>query len=293
MRRAATEIGLRAIVYSGELDAVDTAPRLGVAGLAGDLIADGAFGSRTAALCRAVRRPGPDLRPRLRRRRPGPRPRRGLHARRPPGGFRCIGDAALEAIDEGCAPPRRCSAPRRLVARPAPTRARRDAGARGTFATLARLGVVASVQPVFDALWGGPAGMYAARLGERWSGHEPLPPTSSRGGVRLAFGSDSPVTPLVPGPPSGPPYTTTPRPAAHPAGAGVRAHTRGGALRRPRRRRRRAAAGHRADLAVWDVPGGLAADGLPDLDTRHRPLPVLRRLLAAGTHHPRPRGDRP
>ena len=32
---------------------------------------------------------------------------------------------------------------------------------------LARLGVVASVQPAFDALWGGPDGMYAERLGDR------------------------------------------------------------------------------------------------------------------------------
>ena len=31
-------------------------------------------------------------------------------------------------------------------------------------ATLVRLGVVASVQPAFDAAWGGTDGMYAARL---------------------------------------------------------------------------------------------------------------------------------
>ncbi len=50
VRQAASEAGLRAIVYWGELMAVETAQRLGVAGLAGDLVADGAFGSRTAAL---------------------------------------------------------------------------------------------------------------------------------------------------------------------------------------------------------------------------------------------------
>ena len=32
-------------------------------------------------------------------------------------------------------------------------------------AQMAELGVVASVQPVFDALWGGPGGMYEQRLG--------------------------------------------------------------------------------------------------------------------------------
>ena len=50
VRQAAAEAGLRATVYWGELMAVETARRLGVAGLAGDLVADGAFGSRTAAL---------------------------------------------------------------------------------------------------------------------------------------------------------------------------------------------------------------------------------------------------
>jgi predicted amidohydrolase YtcJ len=50
VRQAAADAGLRATVYWGELEAVDTAHRLGVEGLAGDLIADGAFGSRTAAL---------------------------------------------------------------------------------------------------------------------------------------------------------------------------------------------------------------------------------------------------
>ncbi|MGA8846163.1 MAG: amidohydrolase family protein, partial [Nocardioides sp.] len=50
VRQAAVETGLDATVYWGELMAIDTARRLGVAGLAGDLVADGAFGSRTAAL---------------------------------------------------------------------------------------------------------------------------------------------------------------------------------------------------------------------------------------------------
>ena len=61
---------------------------------------------------------------------------------------------------------------------------------------LARLGVVASVQPIFDALWGGSHGMYTARLGlERARGLNPFAAMASAG-VPLAFGSDAPVTPL-------------------------------------------------------------------------------------------------
>jgi len=64
-----------------------------------------------------------------------------------------------------------------------------------TIATLARCGVVASVQPMFDALWGGPDGMYAERVGDRWQGMNPFG-SLARAGVVLAFGSDAPVTEL-------------------------------------------------------------------------------------------------
>jgi predicted amidohydrolase YtcJ len=62
---------------------------------------------------------------------------------------------------------------------------------------LARNGVAASVQPLFDGLWGGETGMYAERLGERWRGMNPYA-SLARAGVVLAFGSDSPVTALGP-----------------------------------------------------------------------------------------------
>ena len=40
---------------------------------------------------------------------------------------------------------------------------------------MARLGMVASVQPAFDAFWGGAAGMYEARLGrDRVPGTNPF-----------------------------------------------------------------------------------------------------------------------
>jgi predicted amidohydrolase YtcJ len=63
---------------------------------------------------------------------------------------------------------------------------------------LARLAVVASVQPAFDRLWGGDVGMYAERLGlPRALSLNPFAALAAAG-VVLALGSDSPVTPLDP-----------------------------------------------------------------------------------------------
>nr|WP_202422114.1 amidohydrolase [Gordonia sp. SID5947] len=65
-------------------------------------------------------------------------------------------------------------------------------------ATLARCGVIASMQPLFDAEWGGPGDLYEQRLGvtrtaglNNFAGH-------AREGVILAFSSDAPVTPIDP-----------------------------------------------------------------------------------------------
>jgi hypothetical protein len=194
VRAAADQVGLRCTVYWGELLAVETGRRLGVAGLAGDLVADGAFGSRTAALTSPYAdRPGSCGHAYVTAEQVHAHvvacTEAGLQA-----GFHAIGDAALENVHRG------------LVA------AERDLGAADLRAaehrvehvempspammeTMARLGVVASVQPMFDALWGGPRGMYAERLGERWRVTNPLRSLHDAG-VRLAFGSDSPVTRL-------------------------------------------------------------------------------------------------
>jgi predicted amidohydrolase YtcJ len=59
-------------------------------------------------------------------------------------------------------------------------------------------GVIASMQPNFDELWGGDDGMYAQRLGpDRVRQLNPLALLASQG-VPLAFGSDSPVTGMNP-----------------------------------------------------------------------------------------------
>jgi predicted amidohydrolase YtcJ len=62
---------------------------------------------------------------------------------------------------------------------------------------LAELGVVASVQPAFDAAWGKPGELYEQRLGPTRAHGMNRFGTLQRSGVALAFGTDAPVTPLA------------------------------------------------------------------------------------------------
>jgi predicted amidohydrolase YtcJ len=112
-------------------------------------------------------------------------------------GFHCIGDAAVQQVldavgavvgELGRDAVRACRHRLEHVEMLGP-----DAVDR-----MRRWGMVASVQPAFDAAWGGPAGMYAERLGiERAAGCNPLADLVD-GGVAVALGSDAPVTPLDP-----------------------------------------------------------------------------------------------
>jgi predicted amidohydrolase YtcJ len=181
--------------YWGELEALEKARKLGARGLAGDLFVDGAIGSRTAALrepyaddpttCGALYLDADAVAEHL-----VVCTRGGLQA-----GFHVIGDAGVGEVTEGF---RRAA---RIVGVPALARMRHrlehlemvdDAEA----AELATYGVIASVQPQFDTAWGGPADMYARRLGQRWMRLNPL--SSLATGGMLAFGSDAPVTPVAP-----------------------------------------------------------------------------------------------
>ncbi|MDJ0394059.1 amidohydrolase family protein [Rhodococcus sp. G-MC3] len=63
---------------------------------------------------------------------------------------------------------------------------------------LAAWGVIGSMQPGFDALWGGDGGLYSYRLGsDRAKELNPFARLASAG-VSLAFGSDAPVTVIDP-----------------------------------------------------------------------------------------------
>ena len=169
----------------------------GASGLAGDLFVDGALGSHTAWLSRPYD-DAPDC--------CGNRYLDGdaiaahlaaCTQARVPAGFHVIGDAAVAAVVDAL---------ERVVDRygvPAVARCGHrlehvemvDAE---QAAKLGAWGVIASVQPGFDALWGGRSGMYAQRLGaDRAARLNPLALLASQG-VPLAFGSDSPVTGIDP-----------------------------------------------------------------------------------------------
>lgn len=183
--------------YWGELGALRKGSELGVRGLGGDLFVDGAMGSRTAALSEpyaddpatsgvlyldseAVAEHLMEC------------TLQGVQA-----GFHVIGDAGVAEVVEGF---------RRAVKTVGSAAL---AGMRHRLehlemvnaeqaAELGGYGVVASVQPSFDATWGGSDRMYVRRLGHpRGTQLNPFAELASHG-VLLAFGSDAPVTAVDP-----------------------------------------------------------------------------------------------
>jgi predicted amidohydrolase YtcJ len=197
----AFEHGVAVRAYWGE--AVRTAEQaralvdeLGVHALGGDLFVDGSLGSHTALL----RAPYADaagcgksfldedtVTAHIRA-----CTEAGIQA-----GFHAIGDAAMDTVVAGFA---RVAA--ELGGPAIASRGHRVEHAEMTdaaaIAQLAELGVIASVQPGFDAAWGGPDGMYATRLGvERAAGLNPFSAMAAAG-ISLAIGSDAPVTVMNP-----------------------------------------------------------------------------------------------
>ncbi|WP_344588430.1 amidohydrolase family protein, partial [Kitasatospora paracochleata] len=165
-------------------------------------------------------------------------------------------------------------------------------------AAFAELGLTASVQPAFDAAWGGPDGMYVQRLGaERAAGLNPFA-AMLRAGVPLAFGSDAPVTPLDPwGTVRAAAFHLTPEHRIS-ARAAFTAHTRGGWRALGRDQDGVLVPGAVASYAVWDVAdlvvqapddrvAGWSTDprsgtpGLPDL-TPGVALPTCNRTAVRG-----------
>ena len=197
-----TRHGVEVLGYWGE--AVGSAAQAcalieatGAHGLAGDLFVDGALGSRTAWLCE----PYADA--------PGAcgtcyldvdAITEHLFACTEAGvtaGFHVIGDAAVSAAVAALARTvERFGAP--AVARCGHRLEHLEMVSAEQAQKLGSWGVIASMQPAFDALWGGDHGMYARRLGAtRAARLNPLALLASAG-VPLAFGSDSPVTAVDP-----------------------------------------------------------------------------------------------
>ncbi|MGW9452847.1 amidohydrolase [Streptomyces sp. NPDC055632] len=295
---AREEAGPRVVGYWADLD-VERARDLGALGAAGDLFADGSLGSHTACLhepyadhadtghtgaahldaatvalhvvaCTEA----------------------GLQA-----GFHAIGDAAVTAVVEGF----RAAAEKLGLARVRAARHRVEHVEMltpETIAAFAELGLTASVQPAFDALWGGEEGMYADRLGAERA--RTLNPYAAllRSGVPLAFGSDSPVTPLDPwGTVRAAAFHRTPEHRIS-ARAAFTAHTRGGWRAVGRDDAGTLVPGAPADYAVWrteelvvQAPDDRVArwstdprsgtPGLPDL-TPGNDLPVCLRTVVHG-----------
>ncbi|MGY1846289.1 amidohydrolase [Blastococcus sp. SYSU DS1021] len=197
---AAEVPGPRVVGYWGELSergGLELVRELGLAGAGGDLFCDGALGSHTAALS-APYSDRPETSGTLRFESAALVEHvRACTAAGIQAGFHVIGDAAVEQVldavgavvaELGVATVRACR--HRLEHLEMPSAAAID--------RMRDWQMVASVQPAFDATWGGDAGMYAERLGvERALATNPLAELADAG-VALALGSDAPVTPLDP-----------------------------------------------------------------------------------------------
>ncbi|MDX3687946.1 amidohydrolase [Streptomyces sp. NBC_01696] len=300
LKLASEEPGPRVFGYWAEAVEGDKGARrireLGAIGAAGDLFVDGSLGSHTALLhepyadaphAGTARLDAADIAAHV-----TACTEAGLQA-----GFHAIGDAAVSAVVAGV----RAAAETLGLARIRAARHRVEHAEMltpETVAAFAELGLTASVQPAFDAAWGGPDGMYARRLGaERAATLNPYA-ALLRAGVPLAFGSDSPVTPLDP--------WGTVRAAAHhrtpghrvSVRAGFTAHTRGGWRAVGRDDGGVLVPGAPADYAVWrtgdllvQAPDDRVArwstdprsgtPGLPDL-TPGAELPVCLRTVVFG-----------
>ncbi|MFD9133915.1 amidohydrolase [Streptomyces bottropensis] len=295
LRLAAEEPGPRVVGYWAERD-VDKARALGAVGAAGDLFVDGALGSHTACLheqyADAAHTGTAYLDAAAVAAHVVACTETGLQA-----GFHAIGDAAVASVVEGV----RAAAEKVGLARLRAARHRVEHVEMLTpesVAAFAELGLTASVQPAFDALWGGAEGMYAERLGPERA--RTLNPFAAllRAGVPLAFGSDSPVTPLDPwGTVRAAAFHRTPEHRVS-VRAAFTAHTRGGWRAVGRDDAGVLVPGAPADYAVWrtgelvvQAPDDRVArwstdprsgtPGLPDLSPG-TDLPVCLRTVVAG-----------
>ena len=284
--------------YWGELDGVERARQLGAVGAGGDLFADGALGSHTACVSHPYDDDGTSGFAYLSAEQIADHVVACTQAELQ-AGFHAIGDAALEAVLTGYARASERVGPEALRRR----RHRIEHAEMLTpaqIATMASLGLVASVQPAFDARWGGPDGMYAQRLGpERAAGMNPYAALAAAG-VPLALGSDAPVTPLDPwgGVRAAVRHRTPGSGLA--ARAAFTAHTRGGWRACGQEGAGELAPGSPSTFAIWSVPGELvvqtpdervagwstdaraAVPGLPDLDG---PDPVCLSTVVTGVAH--------
>jgi predicted amidohydrolase YtcJ len=292
----ALEHSVERVGYWGELGAVEKAVELGAIGPGGDLFMDGSLGSMTASVCSHYEGVGstgelyPD--PTAVAQHIAACARAGVQT-----GFHAIGDNALAVLINECFADAVHEVGEEAIRAGRHRIEHAEMLNTDLIRTMARYGLTASVQPAFDARWGGTDGMYAQRLGgQRALAMNPFAALAAAG-VSLALGSDSPVTALDP--------WGTLRAAVHhqtpgsglSARAAFSAHTRGGWRAARRDEEGELAPGLPATFAVWQVEGELvvqtpddrvtawstdpraAVAGLPDLDG---PDPVCLRTVVRG-----------
>jgi len=273
---AADEPGPEVVGYWGVGGGPDEAMTLGARGAAGDLFVDGAIGSRTALL----REPYNDEATRGALYLTAAEIRDHIIAcslQQVQAGFHVIGDGAMDLIAAGFSEAVD-QAGIDLVRQARHRLEHVEMVDENHIALFARLGVVASVQPMFDALWGGDSGMYVSRLGsDRAATLNPFAAMSAAG-IPLALGSDAPVTPLGP--------WAAVRAAVHhqtpehhiSAREAFNAHTRGGWHAAGLDVGGDLTPGAPANLAIWQV----AEPGFPTLDP-DSPLPTCLRTVVRGS----------
>ncbi|HVE64890.1 MAG TPA: amidohydrolase [Mycobacteriales bacterium] len=193
---AAAQPTIDVFAYWGAIGDLETPRRLGLVGAGGDLFCDGSIGSHTAALhapyadaatSGVLRFDLDELVEHI-----ALTVSAGLQS-----GFHVIGDAAVDQV---------LTAYEQVAARVGTDAVREgrhrlehvEMASADAVSRMAALGLTASVQPAFDAAWGGPDLMYVDRLGrERGTALNPYS-AMSRAGVLLALGSDAPVTAIDP-----------------------------------------------------------------------------------------------
>jgi predicted amidohydrolase YtcJ len=293
---AATGATTQVVGYWGALEGAGLTDSHRVAGAAGDFFVDGSLGSHTALL-RERYADADSL---------GTRYLDAAQIRDHivwctrhdlQGGFHVIGDGAMDLVVAGL------SEAAGVVGADALRAARHrlehaEMLDDSHLQILLDFGVCLSVQPAFDERWGGADGMYAQRLGiERALTLNPFAKASKRG-VALAFGSDSPVTPIDPW--AGVRAAAFMHEPTHSLSvrAAFAAHTRGGWRSVGNDSAGVLAPGYQAHYAIWradDLVIQVADErvsawstdprsgtpGLPDLSP-DRPLPKCFRTVVAG-----------
>lgn len=197
------------------------------------------------------------------------------------GGFHAIGDGALDAVVAGL----------KIAEEKCGTAAIRSARHRFEHAEmlntshldyLSSLGVVLSMQPIFDEYWGNAEGLYEQRLGKNRTAQMNTFAQIASTGVAMAFSSDSPVTPIDP-------WRTVKAAMKHhtakhriSARAAFTAHTRGGWRAVKDDLAGVIAEGAPAHLAIWKVdqyaitiPDDRVRDWSTDVRSGTPPLPDL------------------